>query len=583
MNTEEMKNFMNAIDLNVPPKSNLYRHLMSKPEGVGRVYNKSYVTDSNPIKIMERLYFEWHHYYTLALFKDPSKRTKREIVATSGLYVDIDEKESRIDGKVGYDLILYAIEKAKLPEPSIVVHTGGGWHLYWLFQELYYFDDPKDLEIYEATIASIINCLSLIGADPKAKDATRLLRIPGTFNPKAEYNNPRVSLVALNNSRYSIGDFKRARVVKTLPNGYNLKQANKQAKTAVKVTLTKDESKAIKQPVDINQTLTRPKGEFPMHLIGDIITQAQSELEKRTSTARFMAQTNQSIIVDLLVNYVNLPRNTYTFSDGTSGQYVQIGNRNHYLWSLARRGVTYEHLALINSTLLLPSLNQTEFQNAVNVGKKLKTPRIAAMVSDLSLTLAEQSVMTALRVDYETLLEKQEITVRTRINSIIKESHQELVLANKGKKATILADELDIAVSSVYRYKKQKGGEYRMNKEEKAREITEMYTNVERTGRIALEELYADYHLAGETLDRIIRNQSLIHSLGYPLSQEQQEEIKALAESIVAKVEFITSQIDAYSEFVLDDSEFFNSGKIKKSVLMDKVNKLKQSVSLVTQ
>lgn len=581
MNTEEMKNFMNEIDLNVPFGSNLYRHMMSKPEGVGRVYNKSYDTDSNPIKILERLYFEWHHYYTLALFNDPNKRTKREIVASSGLYVDIDEKESRIDGKVGYDLILYAIEKAKLPEPSIVVHTGGGWHLYWLFQDLYYFDDPKDLEEYEATIASIIDCLSLIGADPKAKDATRLLRIPGTFNPKAEYNNPRVSLIALNNSRYSIGDFKRARVVKTLPTGYNLKQANKQAKTAVKVTLSKDESKAKATVSKAKQALTRPN-EFPLHLIGDIITQAQSELEKRTSTARFMAQTNQSIIVDLLVNYVNLPRNSYTFSDGTSGQYVQIGNRNHYLWSLARRGVTYEHLALINSTLLLPSLNQTEFQNAVHVGKKFKTSKIAAMVSDLSLTLAEQSVMTALRVDYETLLEKQEITVRTRINSIINESHQELVLANNGKKATILANELDIAVSSVYRYKKQKGGEYCMNKEEKAREINEMYTNVERTGRIALEELYADYHLAGETLDRIIRNQSLIHSLGYPITQAQREEIKALAESIVAKVEFITSQLDAYSEFVLDDSEFFNSGKIKKSVLMDKVNKLKQSVSLFT-
>lgn len=122
-----------------------------------------------------------------------------------------------------------------------------------------------------------------------------------------------------------------------------------------------------------------------------------------------------------------------------------------------------------------------------------------------------------------------------------------------------------------------------MTREERIQEMSNIRRDVKRTGRVAIEELLADYQLAEEVLDRIIKNQTLIYNLRVPLTSEQLEEIKERAESLSAKVAFITSQIEAYESFIVDESEYFKSGKIKKSVLLDKLNVLKESTGrLVT-
>lgn len=581
MNIKEIEQHLNKLD-GRSGNTKLYRHLMSKDEESGQVVGKSYQVGSDMGDILNQLDPSHHQYVTLALFSSPKSRTKATIKATSGVYVDLDDSLFKGDGRIGLDLIHYSLAKARIPEPTIAIHTGGGWHLYWLFRDLYYINNDEDIQRYESVIGDIIDSLALIGADPRAKDATRLLRLAGSFNPKPEYNSwTAVTIIESYDVYYDMGDFEGLRVVKTLPKSYQQKSKKEQPRV-IKPILTSDEPKAIKQSVAINKPLTRPE-EFPLHLLGNIIADAQVELQKRNNQARYMEDVNQSVVVDLLINFINLPRNTYTFEDGTAGQYVLEGNRSHFLWALSRRGVTYEHLSLINRTLLLPSLNHSEFTNAVDVWRTMGgIPKIKSMISDLSLTLSEQSVMGALRVDYETVLDKHEKVVSTRVNQLITESNHSIILASKGKKANELAEELGISVSRVYQLKKQKGVNYRMDKEERLQEIRDMYKDVEKTGRIALSELYEDYQLAGEVLDRIIRNQSLIHSLRVPLTQEQREDIKIMAESIIAKVEFITSQLDAYEEFILDDSEFFKSGKIKKTVLLDKVKTLKDSVQLIT-
>lgn len=582
MNIGGINEHLNKLD-GRSGNTKLYRHLMSKDEESGQVVGKSYQVGSDMGDIINSLEPSHHQYVTLALFSSPKSRTKSTIKATSGLYVDLDDSLFKGDGRIGLDLISYALKVAKIPEPTLTIHTGGGWHLYWLFNDIYYFNTDEDIARYESVVGDIINSLSIVGADPKAKDSTRLLRLAGSFNPKPEYRAwTAVTIIESYDVYYDMGDFEGLRVVKTLPESYRSKSKKEQARAKKPILTTTDEPKAIKQSVAISEPLTRPE-EFPLHLVGDIIADAQVELQKRNNQARYMEDVNQSVIVDLLINFINLPRNTYTFEDGTAGQYVLEGNRSHFLWALSRRGVTYEHLSIINNTLLLPSLNHSEFMNSVDVWRTMGgIPKIKSMIGDLGLTLAEQQVMGALRVDYETLLDKHEKVVSTRVNQLITESNHSIILESKGKKAKELAEELGISVSRVYQLKKQKGVNYRMNKEERLQEIRDMYKDVEKTGRIALSELYEDYQLAGEALDRIIRNQSLIHSLRVPLTQEQREDIKVMAESIIAKVEFITSQLDAYEEFILDDSEFFKSGKIKKTVLMDKVKKLKQSVQLIT-
>lgn len=576
INKKGVNEFLSKLDGRTGDvKDELYRHFMSKDEESGDVVNRSYRLGTGYSDVIKGLQEERHQYVTLALFNSPSRRTKSTVRATSGLYVDLDDALFTGDGRIGLDLVHYAIEKARIPEPTMVIHTGGGFHLYWLFNSLYYINTDEDIKRYESVITSIINSLTIIGADPKSKDVGRLLRLAGTYNTKYA-TSPAVWIVESNDLRYDIGDFDGLRVVKKLPKEYDL-QVKKGASKSI--LTAKEEPAAIKKSQGkkevIKQSLTRPE-DFPLHLVGEIIDDSQRELERRSPQARFMVEVNQSVIVDLLLNYVRLPRNQYVFDDGSAGQYVLEGNRNHFLWILARRGVTEEHLSIINRTLLLPSLNHAEFINALKVGREFKVPKIGAMVSNLGLTLAEQSTMVVLKINYGESLDKLEKFINTRMNQLLTESHRKYIHANPSKSAKDLASELGISVSRVYQLRNQQGGEV-MSNEKRSQEVREMFINLDNTGRVALEEVYEHYIRAGQEIDSIIHKQGLLHSLRVQLTDQQKEDLMFLAESLISKIEILTNQLESYEEFIKDDSEYFKSGKVKKSVLLDKINKLKSS------
>lgn len=583
INIKQVKEFLNKLDGRAQGESTLYRHLMSKDEESSDVDRKSYLVTGGYGSIINELDEGQHQYVTVALFNNKDKRRKTTVKATSGLYVDLDDSLFNGDGRIALDLINKTLTKARIPEPTMVIHTGGGWHVYWLFNSLYYINGDEDITRYESVIASIIESLAIIGADPKSKDVTRLLRLAGTINHKYD-SSPAVRIVESNDLYYDIGDFEGLRVVKKLPKEYDLqvkKGASKSILTA-KDEPTASKKSQVKTEV-INQSLTRPEEAFPLHLVGDIIVDAQEELEKRTPQARYMEDVNQSVIIDLLINYIGLPRNTYVFNDGTAGQYIQEGSRNHFLWMLSRRGVTYKHLALINRTMILPSLNHREFSNAVGAWRTMRgVPKIESMVLDLGLTLTEQSVMGALRIDYGAIIDKHAEFFNTRINQLITETNHQYVLTTQGKPAKEVASDLEIAVSRVYQLRKKKGGDF-MSKEQRKQEVRDMYKDLEKTSRIALEATYENYIIAGAAIDKIIHNQAIIHSLRVPLTREQREDLQTLADGLVSKMTVLISQLESYEEFITDDSEYFKSGKIKKTVLLDKLNTLKASTGrLVT-
>lgn len=582
INRAELVRHLERMDGRAKGDVDLYRHLMSKDEESSKVEGNSYRLGTGYSDVIKGLQGERHQYVTLALFNNKDKRKKTTIKATSGVYVDLDD--ALFGGKIGLDLIHYSLEQARIGEPSLTIHTGGGWHLYWLFNDLYYINGDEDIKRYEEVITSIIDSLSIIGADPRAKDVTRLLRLAGSYNPKYD-SSPAVMIVESNDLYYNIEDFDGLRVVKKIHNSYH--QSNK--KEVKKSILTAKEEPAANKKSQVKKEasksiLTRPDEEFTLDLLPEILVDAQIELERRNKSARYMGDVNQSVIEDLLLNYIGLPRNRFIFDDGSVGQYVQEGSRNHYLWMLSRRGVTYKHLDIINRTMLLPSLSHNEFMNAVNVWRTMGgIPKISSMVSDLGLTLAEQSVMMTLRLDYEKILDNHEKTIETRIDQVITEGQINYILENPNKTSKELSVETGLTVRRVNQVIKQKGGGDFMTREERIQEMSNIRRDVKRTGRVAIEELLADYQLAEEVLDRIIKNQTLIYNLRVPLTSEQLEEIKERAESLSAKVAFITSQIEAYESFIVDESEYFKSGKIKKSVLLDKLNVLKESTGrLVT-
>jgi putative DNA primase/helicase len=131
----------------------------------------------------------------------PNGRGKAgDVIAIGGLWIDLDygpghkkkvppdeETARRILGRV-------------TPAPSMIVHSGGGWHLYWLLREAVIFADDKG----RAKMAKIVQSWQgrvrrELEAEGYTLDSThdlaRVLRVPGTLNRKDPANIRTVRIV----------------------------------------------------------------------------------------------------------------------------------------------------------------------------------------------------------------------------------------------------------------------------------------------------------------------------------------------------------------------------------------------------
>ena len=119
--------------------------------------------------------------------------TKDGILQIPALGVDID-----FNGK-SPKVVRRRLKKFKL-KPSVIIKTGGGYHVYWFLKRPAAKDQIPEIESLLKRLA-----YSLDG-DMGATDASRILRIPGTLNFK--HNEFPVSLKKIDSKRrYKISDF----------------------------------------------------------------------------------------------------------------------------------------------------------------------------------------------------------------------------------------------------------------------------------------------------------------------------------------------------------------------------------------
>lgn len=98
--------------------------------------------------------------------------------ALNALYVDIDAH----DGQDIMRLVataLSSIDTAKIPEPNCIVYTGRGAHIYWLIERT----APQALPRWQACQRRLVE---ICQGDRMSADATRVLRVVGTINSKAD-------------------------------------------------------------------------------------------------------------------------------------------------------------------------------------------------------------------------------------------------------------------------------------------------------------------------------------------------------------------------------------------------------------
>jgi hypothetical protein len=104
------------------------------------------------------------------------------------------------DGGTTPDEALARIREAGLPEPTIVIVSGGGTHVYWMLDE-----PTTDAAEWKARMAGIIKA---VGSDKSISNPERIMRGPGSDNVKPEREGrPPCRIVGRNDGRHPITAF----------------------------------------------------------------------------------------------------------------------------------------------------------------------------------------------------------------------------------------------------------------------------------------------------------------------------------------------------------------------------------------
>lgn len=197
-------------------------------------------------------------YFGVGIAKEPKDigRTKnQEVVGIPGVWLDIDIKDSTHKQQNLPETI--AEIESKLPLlPSIVVSSGHGLHVYWLFRETWIFDDEAERMRAEKMLQGFQSYVKQqLGYKlDSTHDLARVLRVANTKNYKS---NP-IDVVVLqsNVDRYNIDDIDQFTIEITLPEYDAKREAFKRLPTDDLATVVLNNCKFIQYCKDFAATLS---------------------------------------------------------------------------------------------------------------------------------------------------------------------------------------------------------------------------------------------------------------------------------------------------------------------------------------
>ena len=131
------------------------------------------------------------------------KAASKEISHFNAWYIDIDAGKDE-NGNY-FPLEEVARRKVRmrnilglLPNPTAIVDTRNGYHIYWACYDVTSLDEWQQVE------NSLINIVSI--ADSHARDVSRLLRVPNSLHLKDPKNPYRITIAAANRIEYPAAD-----------------------------------------------------------------------------------------------------------------------------------------------------------------------------------------------------------------------------------------------------------------------------------------------------------------------------------------------------------------------------------------
>jgi len=116
-----------------------------------------------------------------------------DICAVNCLFAEFDGKDYP-----SKDDALRYVESLQ-PEPSVIIDSGGGYHLYWLLRDTFEIRNEQERQYIRDVLARWVEFVK----GDVVKDLARVLRVPGTHNYKPDYGPkaPLVEFVAFDPAR----------------------------------------------------------------------------------------------------------------------------------------------------------------------------------------------------------------------------------------------------------------------------------------------------------------------------------------------------------------------------------------------
>jgi hypothetical protein len=157
-----------------------YFSILSKDGGTGRPRQHSYALPKLE-QVLRLLPKDRDSYLSQAEFIAPNRRVVN-LARIGLLFVDLDCYKLNLTPDAALWHLLQECDERGIPHPSLVIHSGRGVYGKWLLDGTI----PRQaLPRWNRLQAELVSAFERIGADPAAKDASRVLRIVGTVNTKS--------------------------------------------------------------------------------------------------------------------------------------------------------------------------------------------------------------------------------------------------------------------------------------------------------------------------------------------------------------------------------------------------------------
>lgn len=140
-------------------------------------------------------------YFSQNTFYRPSRRIEN-IRQLRSLYVDVDCYLFNFVADWVIAQMELELFKDKVPDPNLIIHSGRGLGLVWFLEPV----PAQALPLWQAVENYLVKQCQAFGADARATDAARILRLAGTVNSKSQEI---VHVQHRHNARYTLRDIEQ--------------------------------------------------------------------------------------------------------------------------------------------------------------------------------------------------------------------------------------------------------------------------------------------------------------------------------------------------------------------------------------